>query len=72
MKETRSTYGEEEDNQGSDYVGDVLEAGYHWLRFAGTLGGALSSPGNVKIRSNRNTHNSSQIGLRHPLQGLKL
>ncbi|GJT85017.1 putative reverse transcriptase domain-containing protein [Tanacetum coccineum] len=32
----------------------------------------LSSPGNVKIRSNRNTHNSSQTGLRHPLQGLKL
>ncbi|GKB19965.1 putative reverse transcriptase domain-containing protein [Tanacetum coccineum] len=43
---------------------------YHWLRFAGTLGGALSSPGNVKIRSNKNTHNSSQTGLRHPLQGL--
>ncbi|GKA69867.1 putative reverse transcriptase domain-containing protein [Tanacetum coccineum] len=32
----------------------------------------LSSPGNVKIRSNKNTHNSSQTGLRHPLQGLKL
>ncbi|GJT09634.1 putative reverse transcriptase domain-containing protein [Tanacetum coccineum] len=41
-------------------------------RFAGTLGGALSSPGNVKIRSNKNTHNSSQTGLRHLLQGLKL
>ncbi|GJW70849.1 putative reverse transcriptase domain-containing protein [Tanacetum coccineum] len=39
---------------------------------AGTLGEVLSSPGNVKIRSNRNTHNSSQTGLRHPLQGLKL
>ncbi|GJR43129.1 putative reverse transcriptase domain-containing protein [Tanacetum coccineum] len=26
----------------------------------------------VKIRSNKNTHNSSQTGLRHPLQGLKL
>ncbi|GJU79742.1 putative reverse transcriptase domain-containing protein [Tanacetum coccineum] len=33
---------------------------------------SLSSPGNVKIRSNKNTHNSSQTGLRHPLQGLKL
>ncbi|GJW19105.1 putative reverse transcriptase domain-containing protein [Tanacetum coccineum] len=44
----------------------------HWLRFARTLGGALSSPGNVKIRSNKNTHNSSQTGLRHLLQGLKL
>ncbi|GJZ56974.1 reverse transcriptase domain-containing protein [Tanacetum coccineum] len=32
---------------------------YHWLRFAGTLREVLSSPGNVKIRSNRNTHNSS-------------
>ncbi|GJZ85599.1 putative reverse transcriptase domain-containing protein [Tanacetum coccineum] len=31
-----------------------------------------SSPGNVKIRSNKNTHNFSQTGLRHPLQGLKL
>ncbi|GJX33571.1 hypothetical protein Tco_0243426 [Tanacetum coccineum] len=48
------------------------EAGYHWLRFARTLGEVLSSPRNVKIRSNRNTHNSSQTGLRHPLQGLKL
>ncbi|GJY74213.1 putative reverse transcriptase domain-containing protein [Tanacetum coccineum] len=45
---------------------------YHWLRFARTLGEVLSSPGNVKIRSNRNTHNSSQSKLRHPLQGLKL
>ncbi|GJU21836.1 hypothetical protein Tco_1155178 [Tanacetum coccineum] len=36
------------------------------------LGGALSSPGNLKIRSNKNTHNSSQTRLRHPLQGLKL
>ncbi|GJZ22247.1 hypothetical protein Tco_0559286 [Tanacetum coccineum] len=25
-----------------------------------------------EIRSNKNTHNFSQIGLRHPLQGLKL
>ncbi|GJR59405.1 hypothetical protein Tco_1501567 [Tanacetum coccineum] len=44
------------------------EPGYHWLRFAGTLGGALSSPGNVRIRSKRNTHISSQTGLRHLLQ----
>nr|GEZ22385.1 putative reverse transcriptase domain-containing protein [Tanacetum cinerariifolium] len=49
---------------------DEPEAGYHWLRFAGTLGGALSSPGNVKIRSRRNTHISSQIGRRHLLQGV--
>nr|GEX12421.1 putative reverse transcriptase domain-containing protein [Tanacetum cinerariifolium] len=42
------------------------------VKFAGTLGGALSSPGNVKIRSRRNTHISSQIGRRHLLQGLKL
>ncbi|GJS77090.1 hypothetical protein Tco_0726971 [Tanacetum coccineum] len=47
---------------------DGSEAGYPWLRLAGTLGEVLSSPGNVKIRSNRNTHNSSQTGLRHPLQ----
>nr|GFB64978.1 reverse transcriptase domain-containing protein [Tanacetum cinerariifolium] len=40
--------------------------------FAGTLGGVLSSPGNAKIRSNKSTHISSQTGLRHPLQGLKL
>ncbi|GKG19332.1 hypothetical protein Tco_0376431, partial [Tanacetum coccineum] len=45
---------------------------YHWLRFAGTLGEVLSLPGNAKIRSNRNTHNFSQTGLRHLLQGLKL
>ncbi|GKC44317.1 putative reverse transcriptase domain-containing protein [Tanacetum coccineum] len=32
----------------------------------------LSLPGNVKIRSNKNTHSFSQTGLRHPLQGLKL
>ncbi|GJS34339.1 hypothetical protein Tco_0532721 [Tanacetum coccineum] len=50
----------------------VREAGYHWLRFTGTLGGALSSLGNVRIRSKRNTHISSQTGLRHLLQGLKL
>ncbi|GKF78503.1 hypothetical protein Tco_0234071 [Tanacetum coccineum] len=50
----------------------IEEAGYHWLRFAGTLGEVPSSPRNVKIRSNRNTHNSLQTGLRHPLQGLKL
>nr|GEU35819.1 putative reverse transcriptase domain-containing protein [Tanacetum cinerariifolium] len=30
----------------------------------------MSSPGNVKIRSKRNTHISSQTGLRHPLQAL--
>nr|GEY44526.1 reverse transcriptase domain-containing protein [Tanacetum cinerariifolium] len=51
---------------------DEPEAGYHWLRFAGTPGGALSSLGNEKIRSNENTHISSQIGRRHLLQGLKL
>nr|GEY08327.1 putative reverse transcriptase domain-containing protein [Tanacetum cinerariifolium] len=51
---------------------DEPEAGYHWLRFAGTLGGALSSLGNVKIRSRRNTHISSQTGRRYLLQGLKL
>ncbi|GKB02028.1 putative reverse transcriptase domain-containing protein [Tanacetum coccineum] len=44
----------------------------HWLRFAGTLGEVLSSPRNMKIRSNKNTHSFSQTGLRHPLQGLKL
>nr|GEV53290.1 hypothetical protein [Tanacetum cinerariifolium] len=38
------------------------------LQFDGTLGGVLSSPGNAKMRSNRNTHISSQTGLRHPLQ----
>nr|GEX94868.1 putative reverse transcriptase domain-containing protein [Tanacetum cinerariifolium] len=37
-----------------------------------TLGGVLSSPGNAKIRSNKSTYISSQTGLRHPLQGLKL
>ncbi|GJV89649.1 hypothetical protein Tco_1533587 [Tanacetum coccineum] len=47
----------------------LKRAGYHWLRFAGTLGEVLSSPGNVKIRSNKNTHSFSQTGLRHPLQG---
>nr|GFA51467.1 putative reverse transcriptase domain-containing protein [Tanacetum cinerariifolium] len=47
---------------------DEPEAEYHWLRFAGTLGEALSSPGNVKIRSRRNTHISSQTGRRHLLQ----
>nr|GFB32190.1 hypothetical protein [Tanacetum cinerariifolium] len=35
-------------------------------------GGALSLPGNVKIRSKRNTHISSQTRHRHLLQGLKL
>ncbi|GJW71029.1 hypothetical protein Tco_0127946 [Tanacetum coccineum] len=39
------------------------------LQFAGTQGEVLSSPGNVKICSNRNTHKFSQTGLRHPLQG---
>ncbi|GJU16583.1 hypothetical protein Tco_1144549 [Tanacetum coccineum] len=33
-------------------------------------GGALSSPGNVKIRLNKNTHSFSQTGLRHLLQGV--
>ncbi|GJZ67862.1 putative reverse transcriptase domain-containing protein [Tanacetum coccineum] len=50
----------------------VEEPEYHWLRFTRTLGEVLSSPGNVKICSNKNTHNSSQTGLRHPLQGLKI
>ncbi|GKC69031.1 putative reverse transcriptase domain-containing protein [Tanacetum coccineum] len=50
---------------------EIME-GYHWLRFAGTRGEVLSSPGNVKTRSTKNTHNSSQTVLRHPLQGLKL
>nr|GFD04740.1 putative reverse transcriptase domain-containing protein [Tanacetum cinerariifolium] len=36
------------------------------------FGEALSSAGNVKIRSRRNTHISSQTGRRHLLQGLKL
>nr|GFA21206.1 putative reverse transcriptase domain-containing protein [Tanacetum cinerariifolium] len=40
--------------------------------FTGTLGEALSSPGNVKTRSRRNTHISSQTECRHLLQGLKL
>nr|GFA74072.1 putative reverse transcriptase domain-containing protein [Tanacetum cinerariifolium] len=47
-------------------------AGYRWLRFAGTLGEVLSSPGNMKIRSERNTHISSQTGLRRLRQGLKV
>ncbi|GJU60433.1 putative reverse transcriptase domain-containing protein [Tanacetum coccineum] len=46
------------------------EAGYHWLRFAGTLGEVLNSPGNAKIRSNKNTHSFSQTGLRHLLQAV--
>ncbi|GKF89203.1 hypothetical protein Tco_0263166 [Tanacetum coccineum] len=46
------------------YVDDKLQfmeskARYRWLRFAGTLGEVLSSPGNMKIRSNKNTHNFS-------------
>nr|GEZ22886.1 putative reverse transcriptase domain-containing protein [Tanacetum cinerariifolium] len=41
-------------------------------RFTGTLGGVLSSLGNAKIRSNKNTYLSSQTGPRHQLQGLKL
>nr|GEV33587.1 hypothetical protein [Tanacetum cinerariifolium] len=51
---------------------DCSEAGYCWFRFAGTLGEVLSSFGNVKIRSERNTHISSQNELRRPRQGLKL
>nr|GFC67475.1 hypothetical protein [Tanacetum cinerariifolium] len=51
---------------------DRSEAGYHWLRFAGTPGGALSSPGNVKICSRKDTHISLQTGRRHLLQDLKL
>ncbi|GJV40494.1 hypothetical protein Tco_1418934 [Tanacetum coccineum] len=45
---------------------------YHLVRFDGTLGEVLSLPGNVKIRSNKNTHSFSQTGICHPLQGLKL
>nr|GEV99788.1 reverse transcriptase domain-containing protein [Tanacetum cinerariifolium] len=45
---------------------------YHWLRFARTQGEVLSSPGNTKIHSNKNTHSFSQVGLCHPPQGLKL
>nr|GFB86885.1 reverse transcriptase domain-containing protein [Tanacetum cinerariifolium] len=51
---------------------DESEAGYHWLKFAGTLGEVPSLLGNVKIRSERNTHISSQTRLRRPRQGLKL
>nr|GEY24290.1 hypothetical protein [Tanacetum cinerariifolium] len=47
-------------------VGDVA------YRFTETLGGVLSSLGNAKIRSNKNTYLSSQTGPRHQLQGLKL
>nr|GFD21265.1 reverse transcriptase domain-containing protein [Tanacetum cinerariifolium] len=32
----------------------------------------MSSPRNAKIRLNKDTDISSQTGLRHPLQGLKL
>nr|GEY52924.1 putative reverse transcriptase domain-containing protein [Tanacetum cinerariifolium] len=39
-------------------------------RSAGTLGEVLSSLGNVNIRSERNTHISSQTRLRRPQQGL--
>ncbi|GJY68864.1 hypothetical protein Tco_0471846 [Tanacetum coccineum] len=46
----------------------LIQAGIPQIWFAGTLGEVLSSPGNVKIRSNKNTHNFSQTGLRHPLQ----
>nr|GFC10685.1 putative reverse transcriptase domain-containing protein [Tanacetum cinerariifolium] len=42
------------------------------VKVPGTPGGVLSSPGNAKICSNKNTHISSQTGLRHPLQDLKL
>nr|GEX54810.1 putative reverse transcriptase domain-containing protein [Tanacetum cinerariifolium] len=42
------------------------------VKFRGILGEVLSSLGNVKIRSERNTHISLQTGLRHPRQGLKL
>ncbi|GJX10997.1 putative reverse transcriptase domain-containing protein [Tanacetum coccineum] len=47
----------------------LMQSRIPWLRYDGISGGALSSPGNVKIRSNKNTHNSSQTGLRHLLQG---
>nr|GEV15244.1 putative reverse transcriptase domain-containing protein [Tanacetum cinerariifolium] len=49
-----------------------LKAEHHWLRFTGTLREVLSSLGNVKILSGRNTHISTQTGLRRPRQGLKL
>nr|GEV23246.1 hypothetical protein [Tanacetum cinerariifolium] len=39
------------------------------VRFVGTIGEVLSSLGNVKIHSERNTHISSQTGLRRPRQG---
>nr|GFB62570.1 putative reverse transcriptase domain-containing protein [Tanacetum cinerariifolium] len=42
-----------------------------WKRVV-RFGEVLSSLGNVKIRSERNTHISLQTGLRHPRQGLKL
>nr|GEY49329.1 putative reverse transcriptase domain-containing protein [Tanacetum cinerariifolium] len=48
--------------------GIYIKVGYHWLRFAGILREVLSSPGNMKIRSNRNTNSFSQTGLHHPLQ----
>ncbi|GJV13588.1 putative reverse transcriptase domain-containing protein [Tanacetum coccineum] len=55
---------------GQSYAqGLALERG-RTVRFAGTLGGALSSPGNVRIRSKINTHISSQTGLRHLLQAV--
>ncbi|GKG13677.1 hypothetical protein Tco_0350637, partial [Tanacetum coccineum] len=54
------------------HIDDKLQFVEEPVEIAGTLGGALSSPGNVKIRSNKNTHNSLQTGLRHPLRGLKL
>ncbi|GKG20032.1 hypothetical protein Tco_0379833, partial [Tanacetum coccineum] len=47
---------------------EIMEREIKRLRFAGTLDVALSSPRNVKIHSNKNTHNSSQTGLRHPLR----
>nr|GEZ80220.1 putative reverse transcriptase domain-containing protein [Tanacetum cinerariifolium] len=51
---------------------DQSEAGYRRLRFTKTQEEVLSSPGNAKIRSNKDTHSFSQTELRHPLQGLKL
>nr|GEV23388.1 hypothetical protein [Tanacetum cinerariifolium] len=46
----------------------LKRTGYRQLRFAGTLGEVLSSLGNVKIRSERNTHIPSRTRLRRPRQ----
>ncbi|GJY58474.1 reverse transcriptase domain-containing protein [Tanacetum coccineum] len=53
------------------YATTLFDSGADYS-FVSTTFIPLSSPRNVKIRSKRNTHISSQTGLRHPLQGLKL